>query len=472
MSSLRKFGKDTFIYSFGNLFIRFISFTLVPVYTNIFSRHEFGTYSLIFTFIGFIQIIYNYGMASVLMKFYSNDPDKKSTVITTAFISLFVTSIIFSLFLIIFATPLSSILFSESRPDWFWYIAGILFLDTISVRALIIIRFENRPVLFTSIALANVFVSLGANIVLVYQYQMGITGAIIATLMASIASFLLTLHVVIKNLDFSKYSFVLFKKMMSFGLPFLPAAIFQIIMDLADRYLIDWILGREMVGLYNAGYKIGSLMLILTTGFNLGWQPYFMTKEKDRDAPELFARIALYVLTMFITMWIVFILFGEYFIKFSVSGFSLIGPEFQASAPIIPIVMSGYIFLLFYDLFMPGIFFKNQTRLLPLYRGIGAISNIALNLIFIPKWGIAGAAWATCLSFGFMTIPLYFKSQSLFHIPYHGKKMITVIGAGISIFAIQSYYHFDYLKGLILFVIFIGLLGVLFFSELKNKSKL
>lgn len=171
-------------------------------------------------------------------------------------------------------------------------------------------------------------------------------------------------------------------------------------------------------------------------------------------------------------MWIVFILFGEYFIKFSVSGFSLIGPEFQASAPIIPIVMSGYIFLLFYDLFMPGIFFKNQTRLLPLYRGIGAISNIALNLIFIPKWGIAGAAWATCLSFGFMTIPLYFKSQSLFHIPYHGKKMITVIGAGISIFAIQSYYHFDYLKGLILFVIFIGLLGVLFFSELKNKSKL
>jgi len=50
--------------------------------------------------------------------------------------------------------------------------------------------------------------------------------------------------------------------------------------------------------------------------------------------------------------------------------------------------------------------------------------------------------------------------------------MITVIGAGISIFAIQSYYHFDYLKGLILFVIFIGLLGVLFFSELKNKSKL
>ena len=302
MGSLRKFGKDTLIYSFGNLFIRFVSFMLVPVYTNIFTRHEFGTYSLIFTFIGFTQIFYNYGMTSVLMKFYSENEQKKVTVISTAFISLLVTSFIFSIILIIFAGPFSRILLAESRPDWFWYIAGILFLDTISVRSLIIIRFEHRPILFTAIAGANVLVSLGANILFVYHYHMGISGAILATLSASAVSFLLTIHVVIRNLKFSAGSFRLFKKMMAFGLPFLPAAVFQIIMDLADRYLIDWIMGREMVGLYAAGYKIGSLMLILTTGFNLGWQPYFMARENDKNAPLLFAKIAFLVLSVFISV--------------------------------------------------------------------------------------------------------------------------------------------------------------------------
>lgn len=459
--SLKQFGKDTLIYSAGNLFIRFVSFMLVPVYTNVFTQDEYGTYSLIFTFIGFIQIFYNYGMASALMKFYKDDPSEKTSVVTTMFISLAVTSVIFSGLLLAFSGPLVNLLFSHDRPDWLWYIAVILIFDTLSVRAMILIRFENKPVWFSCVALANVIVSLFANIYFVYMKGMGITGAILSTLISAGVSLLLVLPTILRNIDLSVFSPTLLKKMLSFGLPFLPAAVFQIIMDLADRYLIDWMIGREAVGIYNAGYKVGSLMLIMTTGFNLGWQPYFLAKEKDPEAPNLFSRIAVYIVTLFALVWVTFILFSHSLIRINMGGISLIGPDFWSSASVIPIVMAGYVFLLFYDLFMPGIFFSNRSGLLPIYRAIGAGSNIILNLVFIPKWGIHGAAWATCISFGLMTVPLYYKTQKLFYIPFQWVKMGTMLGLGGLIYFIQFHFslsmtsRFGILSVFILFTIWI-----------------
>ncbi len=453
MSSLRQFGKETLIYSGGNLLIRFVSFMLVPVYTNIFTQQEFGTYSLIFTFIGLLQIFYNYGMASVLMKFHSQDAERKKTVITTAFLSLFITSLIFSSLLWMFSRPLCQILFSTDEPRWMMAIAGILFLDTISVRAMVLLRFENRPVLFTAVALTNVLVSLGSNVYLVYHLHMGITGAIYATLISSGVSFALMAPFVMRYIRFKNWSRPLLKEMLSFGLPFLPAAIFQIIMDLADRYLIDWIAGREMVGLYNAGYKLGSLMLILATGFNLGWQPFFLKKERDPDAPEIFSRISLFVIGGFSTVWVMFILFGRNIVRFGVGGYHLIGPDFWSAASVIPIVMAGYLFLIFYDLFMPGIFYSGRSGLLSIYRAAGAVSNILLNLLMIPVWGIHGAAWATCISFGVMTVPLYVKTQKLFYVPWPWRKLGIILVTGAILFIVDQMFHPEFLMRTLLFVL-------------------
>ena len=466
--SLKQFGKDTLIYSAGNLLIRFVSFMLVPVYTNVFTQAEFGTFSLVFTFIGFIQIFYNYGMASALMKFFRDEPSEKTRVVTTMFITLAITSVIFSGILLIFSGQLVNILFSIHRPEWLWYIAIILIFDTLSVRAMILIRFENRPAFFTVLALTNVVVSLGCNIIFVYYWKMGITGAILSTMISAGVSLILVLPTILRNIDFSTYSLTLLKKMLSFGLPFLPAAVFQIIMDLADRYLIDWMIGRDAVGIYNAGYKIGSLMLIMTTGFNLGWQPYFLAKEKDSDAPRLFSRIALYIVTLFAMVWVIFILFSNELIRINIGGISLIGPDFWSSASVIPIVMAGYVFLLFYDLFMPGIFFSNRSGLLPVYPAIGAGSNIILNLIFIPKWGIHGAAWATCISFGLMSVPLYYKTQRLYYVPYMWKKMGMLLLTGTVIFWAQSTVQFEFFTRILICLLYFFIAGMVLRQDIRQ----
>ena len=49
-------------------------------------------------------------------------------------------------------------------------------------------------------------------------------------------------------------------------------------MEVADRYILKLLTDLETVGIYNAGYKVGVLMLLLVNAFNMGWQPYFLEK--------------------------------------------------------------------------------------------------------------------------------------------------------------------------------------------------
>ena len=65
------------------------------------------------------------------------------------------------------------------------------------------------------------------------------------------------------------------KKVFNFSLPFVPAGLFTMIMELADRYLLEWLVGTSAVGIYSAGYKLGMFGLLMVMGFNMGWTPFF-----------------------------------------------------------------------------------------------------------------------------------------------------------------------------------------------------
>ena len=77
------------------------------------------------------------------------------------------------------------------------------------------------------------------------------------------------------------------KNILSFALPFLPAGIFTMIMELSNRYMLEWFEGTHAVGLFSAGYKLGIFGLIIVMGFNMGWTPYFLKRVKEKDAKIL-----------------------------------------------------------------------------------------------------------------------------------------------------------------------------------------
>src|SRR6056297_306871 len=97
LNRIKSLTKQTLVYGVGTIATRMVTFLLLPVYTNILPNEKYGLAALIFTFLAFMNHIYNYGLDSAFMRFYSHENDKKdkTTILSSAMGMAFVTSLIF-----------------------------------------------------------------------------------------------------------------------------------------------------------------------------------------------------------------------------------------------------------------------------------------------------------------------------------------------------------------------------------------
>ena len=267
---------------------------------------------------------------------------------------------------------------------------------------------------------------------------MGVQGALNALFITSLIQFLtlfpiLLIYVRPKFLDSET-----FKKMMKFGLPFLPASIFFIIIELSDRWMIEWIRDLNEVGLYGSGYKIGSLIMMLVLGFNLNWQPHYLKQKEEKDFKQLKKIGNLFIMILGSIIWLV-CLGAPQLLTVDLSKTSLfslffkestyiIGENFWEGFSVIPIVCFSYIFYGIFITQMPSIYFKNKQNWIPLFWGIGALLNIILNYFLINSFGFYGASISTLIAYLFMAIFLSYKNFKWMNISLNYKIIGPYLG--------------------------------------------
>jgi O-antigen/teichoic acid export membrane protein len=257
------------------------------------------------------------------------------------------------------------------------------------------------------------------NILLVIKWNLGIEGVLISNLMASGFIFIASLPVVIKKIKLLHIRSEVAKNILSFALPFLPAGIFTMIMELSNRYMLEWFEGTHAVGLFSAGYKLGIFGLIIVMGFNMGWTPYFLKRVKEKDAKLDFSSIASLFLGFLGFVVVLVSLWSSEIVRFNISTYHLIGSNYWDSEKIIPIVLLGYFFFGTYIIQLPGVYSKKITKWVPIFRAIGAITNIFLNILLIPQYGIVGSACATAVAFLLMSLSIYVKLYKIYFVRYN-----------------------------------------------------
>jgi O-antigen/teichoic acid export membrane protein len=247
---------------------------------------------------------------------------------------------------------------------------------------------------------------------------MGITGVLIGNIIASGGLLLATLPIIIKNFSLKKISRLALQEVLKFGLPFFPAGIFTMVMELSDRYLLEWLADTSTVGLYSAGNKLGMFGLLLVMGFNMGWTPYFLKKGKDADAPQVFAKVSKYFLGLVGFFIVLISLWINQIVQFKIGNATFFGEEFWSSTQVVPIILLGYYFFGFYVLQLPGVFMTKYTKWVPVFRGTGAILTVLVNIVLIPSFGIIGAASAKAIAFLGMSVTILIFNKKHYPIPY------------------------------------------------------
>ena len=417
--SIKTLGKQSLIYGIGTILTRIVTFLLLPLYTNIFTTEEYGIVSLAYAFTGFVMIAYRYGMDSALMKYYIDAEGKdKKTYFTTIFSIQTLTSLIFSLFLFLAAGFFAPIFLGGAYARLMQLVAIILFFDALWMLPMLILRANEKPRQYILLSLLNVLLLMGFNIYFVAYKEMGIIGVLIGNIIASGGLLFATLPIIIKNFSFKAISRPALREVLKFGLPFFPAGIFTMIMELSDRYLLDWLADTSAVGLYSAGNKLGMFGLLLVMGFNMGWTPYFLKTGKNNDAPQTFARISTYFLGLVGFFIVIISIWISEVVQIRISNTTFFGEEFWSSMQVVPIILLGYYFFGLYVLQLPGIFMTKKTKWVPLFRGTGAALTILVNILLIPIFGIVGAASAKAIAFFGMSVSIFLFNQKHYPIPY------------------------------------------------------
>tara|TARA_B100001013_G_scaffold343202_1_gene270456 strand:+ start:592 stop:2010 length:1419 start_codon:yes stop_codon:yes gene_type:complete len=418
--SIKILGKESLIYGTGHMLARLITFLLLPIYTHVFTPEEYGIISLVYAFMGFSLMFYRYGMDTALMKYsvQLNDNDKTAYISSIYILQLF-SSIIFSGILYLIRDYVSEPILGIAKPEWIVILSGILILDNLWNHHVLLLRAENKPVFYILFNLSNVILTMIFNIVFVIKWELGIEGVLLANLMVSGIIFILSLPIIIKRIQLYQIKSNVMKDIVKFGLPFLPAGIFTMIMELSNRYILNWLEGTYAVGLFSAGYKLGILGLIVVMGFNMGWTPYFLKRIKEKDAEIEFSYVTslflggLGFVVIIVSLWVPEIM------RLNIGSNYLIGENFWAAEKIVAIVLIGYFFFGTYVIQLPGVYAKEITTWIPVFRAIGAFTNIALNIILIPEYGVLGSAWATVVAFLFMSLSVFIKLYNKYYIKYN-----------------------------------------------------
>jgi O-antigen/teichoic acid export membrane protein len=443
LDSLKRLSKHSAVYGLGHILARSMGFLLLPLYTNYLPAAEFGVAAVIFAFLALMTIVYTYGIDSAFLRYYilSQEQGERRAVFSTAFWTVAASSLVLSLLMLVAAQPVARLLISEgSFPVLVRLSAGILFFDALSALPFLLLRAEERSIRFASIKFLNVFVNVFFNILLIVYLKQGVKGIFLANLIASATTFLVLLPLIVRHLSV-RLSRMTLRELLIFGLPYLPSTLAVVILELIDRFLLERMVGLEVTGLYNAGYKLAMFMALMVTAFRFAWHPFFLSTSKEPHAQEIFSKVLTYFLLGCSVVYLLISIFVDDLVRIQVFGYSFFGAEYWAGTRIVPVVMLGYILYGAYLNFLVGVYLEKKTHYLPFITGAAALTNVVGNLLLIPSFGMMGAAYATVAGYAVMTALLYFFSQRLYPVRYEFGRIFKIVLATALLFYIDRSFN-------------------------------
>ena len=279
------------------------------------------------------------------------------------------------------------------------------------------LRLNNRPIAFAVVKLVNIAVNVGLNLLFVVVLDFGIESIPLAGLLSSAVTLFMLLPVYERRLKLC-FSREVLRKMLRYGLPLVPASLAAMVIQVADKPLLLFFTDTATVGIYQANIKLGIFMLLVVSMFQYAWQPFYLQRARDRDAPQLFARVLTYFCLASCLMVVGLSVLIQDIVRFEIGGWHLLHPDYWSGTVIVPIVLIGHLFFGIYVILTAGPAIEKKTGRVALIAGVGAAANLSANLILIPRFGMHGAAVAQIIAYLLMASGMYLAIRKIYPIPH------------------------------------------------------
>ena len=431
INHLKNLARHSSVYTVSTFVQRALGFVMLPIYTDptyLASRSEYGDLALVYTFTAFMTIIYLYGMDTAILRYFFLGRYKRQEVYSTGFWSVLVNALFLSSLIFLLAPQLGRFVFGNVKYARLIQVtAFILLFDSIGNLPYLVLRAEEKSIHFSAFRVGRFLLELLFNIVFVVFLKKGVMGILYANLIASAINLLAMLPFQAKYLKPSWDASVL-KTLLLFGLPMIPNGVAYLTVEVSDKFLMRFLLNKDLLGLYSANYKFGSILLLVVIAFRNAWQPFFLKLAKEKNAKQIYARVMTYFSLIGAFLIVTASFFIEYLLKIPLGSHRhLMNAPYWPGMHIIPIVLSSYFFYGLYVNLTVGVYIKKKTQLMALFTGLAAITNVGSNFYLMPHFGIMGAAVATLLSYLVMAVSIFIANQKIYYVPYEYGRLLFVL---------------------------------------------
>jgi O-antigen/teichoic acid export membrane protein len=422
-AQLKRLVKQSAIYGLGGIVARLLAVLLLPLYTSYLGTAGFGKIETIVALTTVLVVVLRLGISSAFFRFYFDapNPERRTLVVRTSFWFTMTMATAGLVAGCILATPIAHLLRLGDDP---WLVrAGFvgLWAQMNYEQLTSLFRVEERPVAFLSASIANIFITVGATVLLVVGLHKGPTGAVAG-------NFLGTLTVYFALLAYRRYQLGLqfdrglLRAMNRFGMPLVPSALALWAINFIDRFFIAVFKGQAEVGVYSLAVRASSVIVFLMVAFRLAWPAFAYSIEDDSVAKRTYAFVLTYLLLFCSWVSLVLGLLSPWIVQVLAPT----KPEFHRASEAVGILAFAGTAYAGYTVLAVGVGRARRTQFNWVVTGAAALVNVALNLALIPPYGMMGAAISTAAAYVAIFIGMTLNAQRVWPVPYQWRRVLTL----------------------------------------------
>jgi O-antigen/teichoic acid export membrane protein len=298
---------------------------------------------------------------------------------------------------------------------------------------------------------------------LLISWGFGILGATYSYLISIVLICIISLFILEKRVfpvfDKKIKSVYYFKELSSYSLPLMFANIMIFLIAWTDTLMLGYFRTASEVGIYNAAHSTAALIFILPTGIISLFLPILMgfySNKRYNQIKKFHKTVSRWIFLFNFPVFLVLAIFPTQIIRI------IFGREYTAAALPLAILVFGYILYSLAYTSSNIIGMAKKTGWILLITIILAASNILLNFLLIPLYGVNGAAVATSISYIIGSLFLLFFSYKLLKVWAMDKSFFKTFFTGL--FSVGIMYLF--IHYVLSPIPYSGFLGVLYFGAI------
>lgn len=391
MNKYKKLMSNTLIFGIGQIGSKIISFLLAALYARIMVTDEYSDVDVLYNSVNILLPIVTLGMSDAIIRFgMDNNYDSRKVYTTVNF------SVLLGMTVYMLLTPLVNNIAAIGEYSFLLFV--YCYFSCFRQMASQFVRAKGYVKLFIADGMFSIFMQLIFNLIFMLGLHWGVKGYVLSIILSDALSIcgLTLLASLDKCLDTRFFDKQLWKEMLRFSVPMIPAYLLWWITAASDRFFIIAMIGKDANGIYSFGNRLPGLIMLVTTMFYNAWQMSSVEERDSRTIGKFYENVFSAYSSLMFTAAAGLIMIARPLIAILTGGAE---NKFYISYEFTPILVFAVLFQCLCQFLSTVYTTKKKTLNSCMTALVAASVNLLLNAVLIPEHGYWGAAIATAASY-------------------------------------------------------------------------